>query len=168
MDNDKTSFIATQVVDKEGTTLTYFSKFIKDVMKNENGKHKYQGVQLKHCKWSLQCQRLSFGNCLEYLQKCWNTFWRHLWFPIFTNIESLLNTFRWLIIGECGKRYFDDKGPPVNKNMVPQNKAVFQSTELKDECQNVLLVFENLLVTVYKCKSWKTVLNLIKTIESNW
>lgn len=50
MDNDKTSFIATQVVDKEGTTLTYFSKFIKDVMKNENGKHKYQGVQLKHCK----------------------------------------------------------------------------------------------------------------------
>ena len=56
-------------------------------------------------------------------------------------------------MGDCGERYFDDKEPPVNKNMVPQNKAVFQSTELKDECQNVLLVFENLLVTVYKCKS---------------
>ena len=39
-----------KALDKEGTALTHFCKFVKDVTKNENGKHDYQDVQLQHCK----------------------------------------------------------------------------------------------------------------------
>lgn len=39
-----------KALDKEDTALTHFSKLIKDVTKNKNEKHEYQGVQLQHSK----------------------------------------------------------------------------------------------------------------------
>ena len=42
-----------KALDKEGTALTHFSKFIKGRAKNENWKHKCYGVQLKHYKGCL-------------------------------------------------------------------------------------------------------------------
>ena len=50
-------------------------------------------------------------------------------------------------------------------------QTVFQSTDLKDECRNVLLVFEILLITLFtntKVERLLSKMNRIKTIERNW
>ena len=45
----KLALVLDEALDKD-TDLTHFSKFIKGVSENENGKHRYQGIQLKHYK----------------------------------------------------------------------------------------------------------------------
>ena len=43
-----------EVLDKEGSALTHFTKLMKEIKVKENGKHEYQGVQLKYYNHSFQ------------------------------------------------------------------------------------------------------------------
>lgn len=109
MGNGKTCFRLGEALDKEGTALTHFSKLIKGVVKNENGKHEYQDIQLKQYKQSRQSVKdhcliaaLNFYNSVEMrFEGIFDSL-------IFTNKESLLDTFTWSIMGDCGK--FGNKG----------------------------------------------------------
>ena len=94
-----------EALDKEGSALTHFTKLMKEIKVKENGKHEYQGVQLKYYNRSFQSVKdhylINVLNICECVEQRFDS-------PIFQSVESVLDIFTWPIDGNCGQ--FGNKG----------------------------------------------------------
>ena len=203
----KLVLVLDEALDKEGSALTHFTKLMKKIKVKENGKHEYQGVQLKYYNRSFQSVRDHYLITVSNICECVEQRFENLFdSPVFESVESVLDTCTWPIDGDCvqfGNKEIDRlvnhykdllslNGCEVNKvseewltlkaHVIPiiKNhkkvkyhqiwKKVFENSDLKKECENVLHVIEILLIIPFtnaKVERLFSRMNRVKTIERN-
>ena len=93
-----------EALDKEGSALTHITKLMKEIKVKENGKHEYQGVQLKYYNCSFQSVKdhylITVSNICECVEQRFESLFDS---PICESVESVLDTFTWPIDGNCGQ-----------------------------------------------------------------
>ena len=83
----KLVLVLDEALDKEGSALTHFTKLMKEIKVKENGKHEYQGVQLKYYNRSFQSVK---DHYLITLRECVEQRFESLFdSPIFESVESV-------------------------------------------------------------------------------
>ena len=203
----KLILVLDEALDKEGSALTHFTKLMKEIKVKENGKHEYQGVQLKYYKRSFQSVKDHYLITVSNICECVEQHFESLFdSPVFESVESVLDTCTWPIDGDCGQfgnneidrlvNHYKDllnlNGCEVSKvseewltlkaHIIPivKNhkkvkyhqiwKKVFENSDLKKECENVLHVIEILLIIPFtnaKVERLFIRMNRVKTIERN-
>ena len=66
----KLVLVLDEALDKEGSALTHFIKLMKEIKVKENGKHDYQGVQLKYYNCSFQSIKYHYLITVSNLCEC--------------------------------------------------------------------------------------------------
>ena len=203
----KLVLVLDETLDKEGSALTHFTKSMKEIKVKENGKHEYQGVQLKYYTHSFQSVKDHYLITVSNICECVEQHFESLFdSPIFESVESVRDNFTWPIDGDCGqfrnkeidrlvnnyKDLLNLNGCEVSKvseewltlkaHVIPvvKNhkkvkyhqiwKKVFENSDLKKECQNVLYAIEILLIIPFtnaKVERLFSRMNWVKTIERN-
>ena len=177
---------------------------MKEIKVKKNGKHEYQGVQLKYYNHSFPTVKDHYLITMSNICKCVELHFESLFdSPIFECIESVLDTFTWPTDGNCGQFRNKETDQLVNhyKDLLNLNecevskvseewltliahvipilknhkkvkyhqiwKKVFENTDLKKECENVLHVIKILLIIPYtnaKVEQLFSRMNQVKTI----
>ena len=100
----KLVLVLDEALDKEGSVLTHFTKLMKEIKVKENGKHEYQGDQLKYYNHSFQSVKdhylITVSNICECVEQRFESLFDS---SIFESIKSVLDTFTWPIDGDYGQ-----------------------------------------------------------------
>ena len=203
----KLVLVLDEALDKEGSALTHFTKLMKEIKVKENGKHEYQGAQLKYYNRSFQSVKdhylITVSNICECVEQRFESLFDS---PVFEGVQSVLDTCTWPIDGNRGQfgnkeidrlvNHYKDllilNGCEVSKvseewlslkaHVIPIiknhkkvkyhqiRKKVFENSDLKKECENVLHVIEILLIIPFtnaKVERLFSRMNRVKAIERN-
>ena len=100
----KLVLVLDEALDKEGSALTHFTKLMKEIKVKENGKHEYQGVQLKYYNCNFQSVKDHYLITVSNIYECVEQRFESLFDPpVFESVESVLDTCTWPIDGDCGQ-----------------------------------------------------------------
>ena len=99
----KLVLVLDEALDKEGSALTHFTKLMKEIKVKENGKHEYQGVQLKYYNRSFQSVKDHYLITVSNICECVEQRFESLFDSPDSLVESVLDTCTWPIDGDCGQ-----------------------------------------------------------------